>query len=167
MAFMRGKNYVWTDGRSTYFNNNPIKNSVLEEFVVMKSPLLWSDVVYSSGSADEFKETEMQEIGNWKIYKLGEAQIGENTLISIPQAESDGWIMINNLKAYDLVEGDNNLKIFIEYKDKRGNKYTISEAVTLKLNHLNIWQKIVSKVNYYLNLLSSAVENAYISPIYK
>ena len=76
-------------------------------------------------------------------------------------------IMINNLKAYDLVEGDNNLKIFIEYKDKRGNKYTISEAVTLKLNHLNIWQKIVSKVNYYLNLLSSAVENAYISPIYK
>jgi len=33
---MRGKNYVWTDGRSTYFNNNPIKNSVLEEFVVMK-----------------------------------------------------------------------------------------------------------------------------------
>ena len=92
-SFTNRLDAVYTSTSYKSFSEN-----VLEEFVVMKSPLLWSDVVYSSGSVDEFKETEMQELGNWKIYKLGEAQIGENTLISIPQAESDGWIMINNLK---------------------------------------------------------------------
>lgn len=75
--------------------------NILNQFVVMQSPLLWSNIVYKSEAVEEYKEIEMNEIGNWGIYRLQNKNTEENTLASISQAGSRGWVMFNGLKLVD------------------------------------------------------------------
>ncbi len=66
-------------------------------------------------------------------------------------------IQIKNLKASNLIEGENQLPITIEYKDKKDKQYTTTQNIKIKLNQLNFWQKIITKLNYFFNQLSHGI----------
>lgn len=101
----------YTDGNMRFFNSDAsytnrldaVINStsyhnktenILRSFVVMKSPILWEDVMYKPVQKKEYSEIEMKEIGDWGIYTTKDANLAGNILISIPQSKSIGWFGI-------------------------------------------------------------------------
>ncbi|MDD4382069.1 MAG: hypothetical protein PHE21_01850 [Candidatus Dojkabacteria bacterium] len=68
--------------------------NALHEFVVMKSPSLWDDIVYKPTQEKEYSEIQMEEIGDWGIYTTRDANVAGNILVSIPQSKSSGWVGI-------------------------------------------------------------------------
>ena len=76
----------------------PTEN-ILEEFVFMQYPTSWYGVMYTQPKQDKYTEYEMSSIfssPNSTYYKVNieELESKENTLLSIPQAKSSGWLAI-------------------------------------------------------------------------
>lgn len=93
------------------------------------------------------------------VSEIKEAKVYFNyNIYPIEDFDFQKEILINNLKGYDLIENENELQIIIEYKDKNGKIYTSSEIINIKLNQLNVWQKIISRINYVLNRFTHKIQ---------
>ena len=76
----------------------PTEN-ILKEFAFMQFPTSWNGVMYTQSKQDGYVEYEMSNIfesPNSTYYKVisGEIDGSKNTLLSIPQASSSGWLAI-------------------------------------------------------------------------
>ncbi|MCD4811619.1 hypothetical protein K8R14_03385 [bacterium] len=72
-----------------------LSQNKLENFVVMKYPSEWEDIKFVPESSTRFVEYEMDSGGSQStIYSLPE-QLPTNSLITIPQSSSSGWLAIS------------------------------------------------------------------------
>ena len=77
----------------------PTEN-ILEEFVFMQYPTSWYGVMYTQSKQEKYVEYEMKSVfnsPNSTYYKVSvnELESKENTLFSIPQAKSSGWLAVS------------------------------------------------------------------------
>jgi hypothetical protein len=63
-----------------------------------------------------------------------------------------------NLKGKDLIEGNNTLKIIVEYKDLREKEYQEIEEINIELEKLNLIQKMISWMNKFNRKIGSMIQ---------
>lgn len=72
----------------------------IEDVAIMKSPAMWEDIKYIPLSSTSYTQVEASSIGNpvySTFYKVSSDQVEKtNTILTIPQSQSSGWLAITN-----------------------------------------------------------------------
>lgn len=131
-------------------SNKLRSENILKSLVIMKYPLLWESIKYQGNSKIEYKEIELapRYSNNLSYYRSSIQDSDNNTLLSISQSASSGWLAFGrNEEGLSLIENDKKVTIngWKQGWDISGKNY--SEIIVL------YWPNLLSYVGYVMLIL--------------
>jgi hypothetical protein len=105
-------NSEYTNTLNAIFNSvsySSESQNVLKNLVVMEIPSSWQDLRFENINAQEYVEIEMSSVGSAfsTVYGISKNDILKiNTIVTIPQSESYGWIAFSIGNGFSIVDTD-------------------------------------------------------------
>lgn len=131
--------------------------NILKEFVFMQLPNSWETLTYTQQDSKDYAQVEMPSVLNWinntyyKIKKDDIPQDKEYLLVSIPQAESSGWMAVSRRGIFLSILGKDRKVAINNWKQGW-------DVSNLDFNTVSViyWPNILSYLGYILIILTGS-----------